>query len=58
MWIGTGKSEFMAVQKERWPFVFQEHLTCFFNVKGITLLTLKLVNQGGGFAVSKGGDRI
>ena len=37
---------------------FQEHLTCFSNVKSITFLTLESVYTVGGFTVSKGSDEI
>ena len=38
--------------------VFQEYLTCFSNVKIITINILKLVQQIGGFSVSESGDGV
>ena len=37
---------------------FWEHLTCFSNIKTITLCTLELVHKVGGFTTSKSNDQI
>jgi len=36
--------------------MFREHLTCFSNIKSNTFLTLELIHQVGGLAVSKTSD--
>ena len=65
--VGVGIREFVYdmegpefLKRELVGFVpihtFQEHLTCFSNVKGIKFHTLKMVHQVGGFRVGKGGD--
>ena len=50
--ISTGRSGWLPIH------TFQEHLTCFSNVKSITFHTLELVQQVGGFRVSKDGGEI
>ena len=50
MWLGTGRSEFMTVLMDWYPFVC---LASFFNVESIIFHTLELDLQS-----AKGGDGI